>query len=59
MNAEYKEVITRTMEYGGILDAMLTLQEKDGYLTRRLSKRLRKNLICSLPKCMILQVFTA
>nr|WP_320024260.1 NAD(P)H-dependent oxidoreductase subunit E [uncultured Acetobacterium sp.] len=32
MNTEYKEVITRAMEYGGILDAMLALQEKDGYL---------------------------
>lgn len=42
MNAEYKEVITRTMEYGGILDAMLALQEKDGYLTREAVEALAK-----------------
>ena len=33
MNEESKKIISRTMEYGGILDAMLALQEKDGYLT--------------------------
>lgn len=42
MNAKYKEVITHTMEYGGILDAMLALQEKDGYLTREAVEALAK-----------------
>lgn len=42
MNAEYKEIITRTMEYGGILDVMLALQEKDGYLTPEAVEALAK-----------------
>lgn len=33
MAYRYKEIIEKTIEYGGILDVMLALQEKEGYLT--------------------------
>lgn len=40
MKENSKELIFRTMEYGGILDAMLALQERDGYLTREAAQEL-------------------
>jgi NADH-quinone oxidoreductase subunit E len=42
MNTNYQEVITRAMNDGGLLDAMLALQEKDGYLTGEAVEALAK-----------------